>query len=255
MERNELYVYAIAFIVLSVLLVIVVTDNITISSMNGQLGVYKKQQREFSQVVSSQYLEDMDTARQAWIVANTGENVELENQGISVEADTISTTDFTAVFDLRDPSMTRISSMPGDVGPGEVVVYLGQYYTDNMTRASSWITSYRVNTTTHEVSGLTPILIENIATEYYTDSLAPTIYRQLGVSNGTVTGYGQQLIDCSYIPESGSWLDVTEYKYSLRYTQLSPYLLIKTYVNATAQQVSSFDISKPYYDSVTGTSF
>ncbi len=28
---------------------------------------------------------------------------------------------------------------------------------------------------------------------------------------------------------------------------------MKTYVNATAQQVSSFDISKPYYNSVTGT--
>ncbi len=201
MERNELYVYAIVFTVLAVLLIIVVTDNITISSMNGQLGVYKKQQREFSLIVSSQYMGDMNSARQAWIDANTADNVALQNQGITVEADTISTQDFTAVFDLQDPSMTRIDSVQGDAGPGEVVVYLGQYYTDNMTRASSWTASYLVNTTTHEVSGLTPILIENIANEYYIDALAPTIYLQLGVSNGTVTGYSQRLIDCSYLPD------------------------------------------------------
>jgi hypothetical protein len=74
----------------------------------------------------------------------------------------------------------------------------------------------------------------------------------LGISDGTITSTEQRTIDCSYLSDSDTWLYVSEYKYTLKNTQLAPYVLIKTYVNATSQQVTGYDISKPYYDSVTG---
>jgi|GEM_PF-4231967 len=258
MERKQLYLYAIIFIALAVLLVIAISNYYTMRSMNDQLNVYKKQQREFANIVTAQYLGDMSAARQGWIAANQKDYIALQNQGISVEADSLQTQDFTVVFDLNDPSLTRIDMLSGDVAPGEVVVYLGQYFRDdnnNFTRVPGWIASYTVNTTTHAVSGLTAVLIGNIAYQYYVDDLSPTIYLQLGVSNGTVVGTVPRTIDCSYDVGSGTWMDVSEYRYSLKNNNLAPYLLIKTYVNATDERVKSFDISKPYYTSVTGNDF
>jgi hypothetical protein len=252
MERNEIYAYAVAFIVLAVLLIIAVSEYYTIASLNDQLSLYKKQQREFSRIVTAEYLGDMEAARHAWITSNQRDHVSLQNQGISVEADSIKTQGFTIVLDLQDPSMTRVDSMHGDIPPGEAVVYLGQYYQDNMTRVPGWEVSYTVNTTTHAVSGLTPLLIQNVAYQYYTSVLAPGIYANLGVANGSVTGFNARSIDSSYLPDSGNWLEVSEYRYTLKYSDLKPYLLVKTYVNASDESVASVDISKPYYDSVTG---
>jgi hypothetical protein len=253
MERKSLYAYAIAFIVLAVLLTVAASDYYTIASLNEQIGLYKKQQADLTRIISDRYLGDMDAARRAWIAANQREYIALQNERISIEADVLKTGEFTAVLDLHDPSLTRLDDTPGDVAPGEAIVYLGQYYLDNMTRASGWTASYTVNTTTHAVSGLTSTLIQDAARAYYAGVLAPAIYQKLGVANGTVTGYSQRSVDCSYLPESGNWMDVTEYKYSLKYGGLAPYLLIKTYVNATDGEVVGVDVSKPYYDSVTGT--
>lgn len=253
MERRSLYAYAVAFIALAVLLIIAASNYYTIASLNQQLGLYKKQQGDLTRIISARYLGDMDAARRAWIAANQREYIALQNERISIEADALRTRDFTAVLDLHDPSMNRVDATPGDLAPGEAVVYLGQYYLDNMTRASGWTVSYTVNTTTHAVSGFTSTLVQDAAYGYYASGLAPTIYQKLGVANGTVTGYSHRSVDCSYLPESGNWMDVTEYKYTLKYGGLTPYLLIKTYVNATDGEVVSVDVSKPYYESVTGT--
>jgi hypothetical protein len=252
MERNELYAYAVAAIVLAVLLIVAVSDYYTIASLNDQLSLYKKQQREFSRIMTAEYLGDMEAARHAWITSNQREYVSLQNQGISVEADSIKTQGFTVILDLQDPSMTRVDSTPGDAASGEAVVYLGQYYRDNLTRVPGWEVSYTVNTTTHTVSGLTPLLIQNVAYQYYTTVLAPGISANLGVSNGSVTGFTVRSIDSSYLPDSGNWLEVSEYRYTLKYSDLKPYLMIKTYINTTGQSVASIDVSRPYYDSVTG---
>jgi hypothetical protein len=55
--------------------------------------------------------------------------------------------------------------------------------------------------------------------------------------------------------DTGDWVDVTEHKYSLRNVDFREYLLIKTYVNATTQGVTGVDISRPYYDSITGSNY
>lgn len=254
MERRSLYIYAAALIALSVLLIVAVAEYYNIASLNQQLGVYQKQQKELSRVFTTEHSQDLDAARRAWVAANQQEYVSLMNEGIMIEADSIRTSEYTVILDLHDPSGTRVDSTPGGTAPGEAVVYLGRYYGDNMTRVPGWEASYTINTTTHAVSGLTPLLIQNIAYEYYTSNLAPTIYLSLGVSAGSVTGSAARSIDCSLL-NTGDWMDVTEYKYSLRNVDLREYLLVKTYVNATTQSVVSADISKPYYDSVTGSNY
>lgn len=255
MERKQLFVYIAIFIVMAVLLVIVISDYYTIRSMSGQLDIYKKQQQELSSVITAQYLGDISAAKRAWMLANQDEYIALQNQGISVEADTLQTPGYTVVFDLQDPSGTLVYPAAGDVSAGEAVVYLGEYYQSNMTRIPGWTASYSVNMTTHAVDALTPALIESIAYQYYAKSLAPSIYQTLGVSNDTVQGAVQRTIDCSYVADSGTWIDVSEYRYTLRNTDLAPYLLVKIYVNATTQQVDSYGISMPYYSSVTGVDY
>ncbi len=251
MERKSLYVYAAAFIAIAVLLVVAASNYYTIASLSQQLSLYKKQQEDLTRIIGAPYFADMDAARRAWMAANQREYIGLQNEGISVEADALKTKDFTAVLDLHDPSRTTIDATPGDVAPGKVIVYLGQYYLDNMTRASGWTISYEVNTTTHAVSGFTSSLVQDKAYSYYASDLAPIIYQKLGVANGSVTGYKQRPVDSSYL-ESGNWMDVTEYKYSLKYGSLEPYLLIKTYVNASDGSIVGVDVSNPYYESVTG---
>jgi hypothetical protein len=97
------------------------------------------------------------------------------------------------------------------------------------------------------------MLIQDVALDYYNSELALSIYEKLGVANGSVVSHKQRTIDSSYLPESGNWMDVTEHRYSLKYGSLEPYLLIKTYVNATDGAVVGVDVSQPYYDSVTET--
>ncbi len=254
MERRSLYVHAAAAIALLVLLTVSVVEYYDIASLNRQLGVYQQQQRELSRIFTVEHALDMDAAQRAWIAANQQEYISLKNAGITVQADSIVTGSYTLVLDLQDPSGTRVDSTPGDVSPGEAVVYLGRYYDGNMTRIPGWEASYTINTATHAISGLTPLLIQNIAYEYYTNNLAPGIYRSLGVSAGSVTGSTARSIDCSRL-DTGDWVDVTEHKYSLKNADIREYLLIKTYVNATTQGVTGVDISKPYYDSVTGSNY
>jgi len=252
MERKSLYLYAAISVVVAVLLIVAVSEFYDISLLNGQLGVYQKQQKEVSTLFIAEHAADMDAARQAWITANQRDYLSLQNEGIVVEADSVQTSAYTVILDLQDPSGTRIDSTPGDMQPGEAEVYLGQYYSDNMTLVPGWQASYTVNTTTHAVSGLTPLLIQNIAYAYYSDAIVPDLSEKLGVSSGTVTGYSARHIDCSLL-DSGVWQDVTEYEYTLRNTDVKDYLLIKTYVNASAQSVTSVDISQPYDASVTGS--
>ncbi|HTY91681.1 MAG TPA: hypothetical protein VMC84_10940 [Methanocella sp.] len=254
MERRRLYVYAAALVALLVLLVVSVAEYLDIASLNQQLGVYQKQQKELSRVLLEEHARDMEAARSAWTEANPQEYVALKNEGITVEADSIMTDAYTVVLDLQDSSGARVDSTAGGTAPGEAVVYLGQYYDDNMTRVPGWEASYTVNTTTHAVTGLTSLLVQNIAYEYYTSRLAPDICLSLGVSNGSVTGSTARSIDCSQL-DTGDWMDVTEHKYSLRNVDLREFLLIKTYVNASTQGVTGVDVSKPYYDSVTGSNY
>ena len=255
MELKQLYAYALIFVALVVLIIIAVSNYYTIGSMSGQLYTYEKQQQAFTGIVTAQYAADINAAVQAWEAANVQENVTLQSQGIEVEADSIETPSFTLVLNLQDPSAASIGMASGNVDPGTVLVYLGEYYQANQTRVPGWASSYVVNTTTNTVVGLTPMVIESIAYEYYVDHIAPTMDQELGVSGGTITGTEQQTIDCSYVSGTGTWLYVSEYKYVLRNTQVAPYVLIKTYVNATSQQVTGYDISKPYYDSVTGFNY
>lgn len=252
MKRQTLYTYAVVLIVIAALLMVIALSYQTISSQNEQLAHYKKQQEDLSGIIRSQYLDDMNAARGAWITANQREYVALQNQGIGVAVDTVVTESFTAVFDLADPSQIKLDPTPGNVDPGEVAVYLGQYYLDNMTQASGWTVSYRVNTTTHTISGFTSSLIQDAVLNYYSTELAPTIYEKLGVVNGSVTGHTHHTIDCSSL-DNGNWLDVTEHKYSLKYGSVTPYLLIKTYIDPTDGTVVSVDVSQPYYKSITGT--
>jgi hypothetical protein len=254
MERRSLYLHAAAAIALLVLVIVSVVEYYDAASLNRQLDVYRQQQQELSGIFTMEHARDMDAAQRAWIAANQQEYVSLKNAGITIRADSIVTGSYTVVLDLQDPSGTRVDSTPGDVSPGEAVIYLGQYYDENMTRVPGWEASYAINTTAHAVSGLTPLLIQNIAYEYYASNLAPGIYQSLGVSAGSVTGSTARTIDCSML-DTGDWVDVTEHKYSLRNVDLREYLLIKTYVNATTQGVTGVDISKPYYDSVTGSKY
>ncbi len=254
MERRRLYEYAAIAIAVAVLFIVAVAEYYDIASLGGQLDVYKKQQHELSRVFTLEHAADMDAARSAWTAANRPEYIALQNEGIVIQADSVQTSAYTVVFDLKDPSLTRVDSTAGDVAPGEAEVYLGQYYGENMTRVPGWEASYTVNTTTHAVTGLTPLLIQNIAFDYYTKELAPTIYTSLGVAEGAVTGSTSRSIECSLL-DSGVWQDVTEYKYSLKNVNQREYLLIKTYVNASTQAVTGTDISKPYFDSVTGSNF
>lgn len=251
MKRKSLYAYAAIFVAVAVMFIIIVVDYSTISSQSQQLNFYKKQNEALTNVIFSQYREDMEAARGAWIRANQADYIALQNKGIGVMADTLETDDFTAVFDLQDPSYNRVNTIQGDAAPGEVIVYLGQYYLENMTRASGWTASYTVNMTTHAVSGFTSSVARDSALEYYNVALAPAIHEKLGVASGSVASQSQRTIDCSYLPDTRCWLDVTEHKYTLKYGSVTLYLLIKTYVDADDGSVVSVDVSKPYYESAT----
>lgn len=251
MERNQLYTYAIILIVIVVLLIVCVADYFSIQSTGQQLDQMKRQQQELVKIITSGHMGDMDAAKRAWAMANQDEYISLQNQGISVEPDGLATSEYTAAMDLRNPSQSTLEVLPSDVAPGEVVVYLGKYYDANMTRVSGWVASYVVDSTDHKVTGLTSALVQSIAYDYYSKNVAPTAYQLLGVSADTVMDTSQHHIDCSYIGND-TWMDTAEYRYRLKNTDVVSYMLVKVYVNATTQQAESVDVSKPYFNSLTG---
>ena len=253
MERRQLYIYAGIAVIFLVLLVVAVVDYSSWQSANARIDHYNKLQKELSKAITYQYSADMDAAVRAWTQANQREYMDLQNQGIAIVPDTIRAENFLAVLDPKDQSNIDLQSMPDSTQ--NVLVYLGQYYEDNMTRVPGWMTIYEVNHSDHSVSGITSIVAENIAYDHYMSELNPTIYQPLGVSKDTVLGFTQQTIDCSYMNTTGQWLDVSEYRYSLRNTDVKSYLLIKTYINASTQQVDTTDVSQPYFSSVTGVDY
>ncbi len=255
MERRSLYAYAIFFVVVAVLLIVAISDYYTIASLRKEISLYERQQEELSRFVSMVYASDLEAARKAWVSANQREYVSLQNQGIAVEADTIETSGLTIIMDPGNPPGTRLEGAAGGLPPDEAIVYLGQYYMDNMTRVPGWAAAYRVNLTTHEVAGMASLTAQSVAYRYYEEALASTIHEKLGVTGDSIAGNSVRHIDCSYLPESGNWVDVTEYRYSLKGTGLKPYLLIKTYINDTDMKVTGVDISMPYYASVTGIDY
>jgi hypothetical protein len=253
MERKQLYIYAGIAVIFLVLLVVAVVDYGSWQSANAGIDQYNKLQKELSKAITYQYSADMDAATRAWEQTNQREYADLQNQGIVIEADSIRAQNFFAVLDPKDPSNIIFQSMPDSTE--DVLVYLGQYYKDNMTRVPGWMAIYQVNHTDHSVSGITSIGAENAAYDHYASELNPTIYLQLGVSKDTVLGFTQQTIDCSYLNATGEWQDVAEYAYSLRNTDVKTYLLVKTYVNGSTQQVTGADVSQPYFSSVTGVNY
>ena len=253
MERRQLYIYAGIAVIFLVLLVVAVADYVSWQSANSGIDHYNKLQKELSKSITYQYSADMDAATRAWTQANQREYMDLQNQGIVIEADSIRAQNFFAVLDPKDPSSIVFQSMPDSTQ--DVLVYLGRYYEDNMTRVPGWMAIYQVNHSDHSVSGITSLVAENVAYDHYMSELDPTIYQQLGVSKDTVLGFTQQTIDCSYLNATGEWLDVSEYCYSFRNTDVKTYLLVKTHVNGSTQQATSADVSQPYFNSVTGVDY
>lgn len=254
MERRSLYLHAAALTALAVLIIIAAAEYDHSASLDRQLAACREQQEKIARILVAEHAQDTDAARRAWIAANAEDYAALRNQGMTVEADSVRTEEYTVVFDLQDPAATTVEPTSGGASPGEAIVYLGQYYEENMTRVPGWAASYTVNTTTHSVTGPTTLSIENIAYQYYVQNLAPDIYLSLGVTQGSVTGSRARTIDCSRL-DSGTWLDVTEYAYSLKNVDVRQYLLVKTYVDASTERVTSVDVSKPYFSSVTGSSY
>ena len=120
-----------------------------------------------------------------------------------------------------------------------------------MTRVSGWSASYRMNATTREVIGFTALLAQRIAYDNYASALAPGIYGNLGVSADAVSSTSPITLDTSYLPETRTWLDVTEYRYNFRNTDKPAYLTVKTYVNGSTGEVTGVEVSQPYYSTVS----
>lgn len=250
MERRQLYWYAAIAVVVLVLAIVAAADYFSWQSANSQIDHYKKLQKELSKTITYEYSADMDAAKRAWIGANQREYIDLQNAGITIEADTVRAQNYIAVLDPKDPANIDFQSMPED--SRDVLVYLGRYYVDNMTRVPGWLAIYSVNHTDHSVVGITSVVAENLAYDYYIKELNPTIYERLGVAKDTLLGSSRQTVDCSYLNETGEWLDVSEYHYRFRNTDVTSYLLVKTRINASEQRVSGAEISGPYFESVTG---
>jgi hypothetical protein len=134
-----------------------------------------------------------------------------------------------------------------------VIVSLGQYYEENMSRVSDWSASYRINVSTGTVAGFTASVAQTAAYDYYVGHLAGSIDQRLGVSQYVVQGFSPLSLDVSYLQDRGVWQDVTEYKYILRNTDKPVYLTIKTYVNGSTGVAEGVDVSAPYYSTVATT--
>ncbi|OPY29301.1 MAG: hypothetical protein A4E28_00984 [Methanocella sp. PtaU1.Bin125] len=246
MERSKQLLIAAAAAAIVVLLGALAVSYQSLQAAQDELKQYKEQQRQTALAVMAVHMQDMQAARSWWISAHQDEYRQLQQDGITVEADFIDTEHYTAVLDPANPYQVSIGP-PGNAEPGELIIGLGQYYADNMTRASGWSASYRLNATTQEVAGFTASLAESIAYDHYVDSLSGGVYNNLGVSPSAILGFSAVTLDTSYLPETGTWLDVTEYRYNLRNTDVPVYLEIKTYVNGSTGEVTATEVSPPYY--------
>lgn len=248
MDARNKYVYAALAAIILVLLIVCALNYLSLQSANQELEHYRQQQKQIATAVMADYLQDMQAAKLAWAQAHRDEYRALNNEGIIVEADYVSTPYYSAVLDPANPYYV-IMGPAGDVEAGEVKIGLGQYYQDNYTRASGWTVTYVVNRTTHDVAGFTASLIQTVAYDNYIDNVQPGIASQLGIAEGTITADSPVTLDTSYLAANNTWIDVTEHKYWLKNTDVTPYLLVKTYVNGSTEQVTGVDISRPYYTS------
>ena len=253
MDRKQLYIYIAAGAIIVILLALNVFTYMQLSSAGKEIDSLKKQQKEFARVITSEYMRDMSAAERAWKDTNNREFIEMQSEGTLVQADTIVTNGFSAVLDPADPSYISILADPGAAEPGEVLIGLGKYYEENMTRVPGWNAYYRVDRSSHMVTGITSGMVQSIAYQNYIETIDPAVHEKLGVSAGTVSGFDARTVDTSRISETdNTWLDVTEYKYTFKNTNVNSYLLIKTFVNGTTEQVSGTDITGPYFNSVSG---
>jgi hypothetical protein len=249
MERTGMLLTAAAVIIIVVLLAALALSFMSLSSANDELNHYREQQRQISLALMALHQQDMQAARSFWIAAHPAEYRELQGQGLTVEADYIDTPYYTALLDPADPYAASVGPR-GNAEPGEIIVGLGTYYVDNMSRSGS-LADYRMNATTREITGFTASLAQRIAYDNYVSALAPGIYGNLGVSADAVQRFDPATLDTSYLPETGTWLDVTEYRYSFRNTDKPAYLTVKTYVNGSTGAVTGVEVSQPYYTPIS----
>ena len=231
MERRQLYIYAGIAVIVLVLLVVAIADYASWQSANARIDHYNKLQKELSQVHHVPVLGRHGRRRKG---LDPGEPARIHGSAKPGDRHRGGFHQGAELFSRCWTRRTRrtSSSRACPTRSDDVLVYLGQYYEDNMTRVPGWMAIYQVNHSDHTVSGITSIVAENMAYDHYASELNPTIYQQLGVSRDTVLGFTQQTIDCSYLNATGEWLDVSEYCYSFRNTDVKTYLLVKTYVNA-----------------------
>lgn len=246
MERSKQLLIMAAAVAIAVLLGALAVSYVSLQEAQDELKQYKEQQRQTALALMAEHMQDMQAARSWWISTHQDEYRQLQQEGITVEADFIDSQYYTAVLDPANPYYVSIGP-PGYAEPGELIIGLGQYFAGNMTKASGWSASYRLNATTREVTGFTASLAETIAYDNYVDSLSGGIYNKLGVSPSAILGFSAVTLDTSYLPETGTWLDVTEYRYNLRNTDVPVYLEIKTYINGSTAEVNGVDVSQPYY--------
>ena len=250
MERTGRLLLVAAAVAVVVLLGALALSFMALSSANDELTHYKEQQRQTSLALSSLHRQDMEAARAWWISANPAEYRRLQDEGITVEADYVDTPYYTVLLDPADPYATSVGPK-GNAEPGEIIVGIGQYFADNLTKASGWFADLRLNATTHEAIGFTASLAQRIAYDNYEATLAKGISVNLGVSADAVSGAFPVTLDTSYLPETGTWLDVTEYRYNFRNTDKPAYLTVKTYINGSTGAVTGVEVSQPYYTTVS----
>jgi len=246
MDRTRLLLAGAAGALIVVLLAALAVSYMSMSSQSDQLASYQQQQRQMARAIVLEHMADMQTAVSFWTSTHPDDYRTLQDEGITVEADYIDTPYYSAVLDPADPYYVSVGPT-GEAKPGEVIVGLGQYFAGNLTKAGSWSASYKINSSTGEVEGFTASLAQSIAYDYYTSEIAPGIESRLGIAPGVVQGTSAVTLDTSYMPETGTWLDVTEYRYSLRNTNQPEYLKITTYINGSSGQVTGADFSLPYY--------
>ncbi|MGA9140136.1 MAG: hypothetical protein WBZ29_07925 [Methanocella sp.] len=246
MERSKQFLIIAAAVAIVVLLGALAVSYMSLQAAQEELKQYKEQQRQTALAVMAEHMQDMQAARSWWTSTHQAEYRQLQQEGITVEADYIDSPYYTAVLNPADPYYVSIGPA-GNAEPGELIVKLSKYFVDNMTLASGEIASYRLNATTHEVTGFTASLAQTIAYDNYVNNLAAGIYSNLGVSQSAILGFSEVTLDTSYLPETGTWLNVAEYRYNLRNTDVPEYLEIKTYVNASTAGVNSVEISQPYF--------
>ena len=252
MERSKQFLIIAAAAAIIVLLGALAMSYMSLQAAQDELKQYKEQQRQVALAVMAEHMQDMQAARSWWISTHQADYRQLQQEGITVEADFIDSQYYTAVLDPADQYYVSIGP-PGNAEPGELIVKLSQYFVDNMTQASGEIASYRLNATTHEVAGFTASLAQRVAYDNYVNNLAAGIYSNLGIAPSAILGFSEVTLDTSYLPETGTWLNVAEYRYNLRNTDVPEYLEIKTYINASTAGVDSVEISPPYFSTKSTT--